>query len=151
MKFSFLLNLRPLPLQLQVTFSGVRQRMDHLLACIHLFVEIEVRKTYCERASIGRSTISKSNSPLIILLLSEMNLDLQTINEILKSEIEELRIEAKKQKLIIAQNLDVRMGYFGMDMPGSSIGSRASSQSSNRIGKAVNRSVEEIAEIDKAK
>jgi hypothetical protein len=83
--------------------------------------------------------------------LSEINLDLQTINEILKSEIEELKIEAEKQKLIIAQNLDVRMGYFGLDMTGSSTGSRASSQSSNRIGKAVNRSVEEIAEIDKAK
>jgi hypothetical protein len=79
-----------------------------------------------------------------------MNLDLQTINEVLKSENEELRIEAEKQRLIIDQNLDVRMGYFGMDMPGSSTGSRASSQSSNRTGEAVNRSAEEIAEIDKA-
>jgi hypothetical protein len=49
-----------------------------------------------------------------------MNFDLQTINEVLKSENEELRIEAEKQRLIIAQNLDVRMGYFGMDIPGSS-------------------------------
>jgi hypothetical protein len=61
-----------------------------------------------------------------------MNLDLQTINEVLKNENEELRIEAEKQRLIIAQNLDVRMGSFGMDMPGSSTGSKA-----NRMSKCT--------------
>lgn len=70
---------------------------------------------------------------------------------LLLTRIEDLERELAKQNRITAQNLDVRMGYFGMDMPGSSAGSRASSQSSNRIGKAVNRSVEEIVEVDKAK
>jgi hypothetical protein len=73
------------------------------------------------------------------------------MNLVLQTRIEVLEREAEKQRLTTAQNLDFRMGYFGMDMPGSSTGSRASSQSSNRIGKAVNRSVEEVAEIDKAK
>ena len=73
------------------------------------------------------------------------------MNLVLQARIEVLEREAEKQRLIIAQNLDVRMGYFGMDMPGSSTGSRASSQSRNRIGKAVNRSVEEIKENNDAK
>ena len=73
------------------------------------------------------------------------------MNLVLQARIEVLKREVEKQRLIIAQNLDVRMGYFSMDMPGSSTGSRASSQSRNRIGKAVNRSVEEIKENNDAK
>jgi hypothetical protein len=47
MNFSFLHNLQPLPPQLQVMFLVVRQSVDHLLDCLRLFVEIEVRRTHC--------------------------------------------------------------------------------------------------------
>ena len=47
MNFSFIHNLQPLPPQLQVMFLVVRQSVDHLLDCLRLFVEIEVRKTHC--------------------------------------------------------------------------------------------------------
>jgi hypothetical protein len=68
MKFSFLLNLQPLQLQLQVMFLGVRQRMDHLLECIHLFVEIEVRKTHCI-SQLFMCTVACCHMSLILFYL----------------------------------------------------------------------------------
>jgi hypothetical protein len=39
------------------------------------------------------------------------------MNLVLQTRIEVLEREAEKKRLITVQNLDVRMGYFGMDMP----------------------------------